>query len=135
MQYSSGRPVNPYHDTSFYRYYMPTLAGDASLVTCNEAQIMSRLYHLLTTQLCNLNGSAEIEGSDVISSATALTVTLFTLHPPSSADFNCDMSDHWQPFRAESERQDGFTHILLITTGSVASIKAPLIVSELLSAS
>lgn len=52
---NSGRPVNPYHDASFYRYYMPTLAGDASLVTCNEAQIMSRLYHLLTTQLRNLN--------------------------------------------------------------------------------
>jgi hypothetical protein len=37
-----------------------------------------------------------------------------------------------QPFIAEAEREDGFTHILLITTGSVASVKAPLIVSELL---
>jgi phosphopantothenoylcysteine decarboxylase len=35
-------------------------------------------------------------------------------------------------FVAESERTDGYTHVLLITTGSVASIKAPLIVSELL---
>jgi len=38
-----------------------------------------------------------------------------------------------QPFIAESERQEGFAHVLLITTGSVASVKAPLIVSELLS--
>jgi len=37
-----------------------------------------------------------------------------------------------QRFVAESERKSGFTHVLLITTGSVASIKAPLIVSELL---
>ncbi|KAK7692720.1 hypothetical protein QCA50_004353 [Cerrena zonata] len=36
-------------------------------------------------------------------------------------------------FIAEQERVDGHTHIVLITTGSVASIKAPLIVSELLS--
>ncbi|KII91084.1 hypothetical protein PLICRDRAFT_106072 [Plicaturopsis crispa FD-325 SS-3] len=35
-------------------------------------------------------------------------------------------------FTAQSERKDGFTHVLLLTTGSVASIKAPLIVSELL---
>ena len=35
-------------------------------------------------------------------------------------------------FTAESERKEGFKHILLITTGSVASVKAPLIVSELL---
>ncbi|KDQ62644.1 hypothetical protein JAAARDRAFT_66330 [Jaapia argillacea MUCL 33604] len=35
-------------------------------------------------------------------------------------------------FVAESERKEGFTHVLLITTGSVASIKAPLIVAELL---
>jgi len=37
-----------------------------------------------------------------------------------------------QLFVAESERKPDFTHVLLITTGSVASIKAPLIVSELL---
>ncbi|KAF8627370.1 hypothetical protein AX17_006185 [Amanita inopinata Kibby_2008] len=36
-------------------------------------------------------------------------------------------------FVAESERSPGHTHVLLITTGSVASIKAPLIVKELLS--
>ena len=35
-------------------------------------------------------------------------------------------------FVAESERLEGHTHVLLITTGSVASVKAPLIVSELL---
>lgn len=35
-------------------------------------------------------------------------------------------------FVAESEREEGFTHVLLITTGSVASVKAPLIVEELL---
>ncbi|KAF8346949.1 flavoprotein [Amanita rubescens] len=35
-------------------------------------------------------------------------------------------------FIAESERVPGYTHVLLITTGSVASIKAPLIVRELL---
>lgn len=38
-------------------------------------------------------------------------------------------------FVAETARQEGYTHVLLITTGSVASIKAPLIVSELLSVS
>ena len=38
-------------------------------------------------------------------------------------------------FLAETERTDGFTHVLLITTGSVASIKAPLIVVELLKVS
>ena len=37
-----------------------------------------------------------------------------------------------QLFVAESERKPDFTHVLLITTGSVASIKAPLIVLELL---
>lgn len=37
-----------------------------------------------------------------------------------------------QQFVAERERQPGYTHVVLITTGSVASIKAPLIVSELL---
>jgi len=36
-------------------------------------------------------------------------------------------------FISEQERQECYTHVLLITTGSVASIKAPLIVSELLS--
>ncbi|KAF9072789.1 flavoprotein [Rhodocollybia butyracea] len=35
-------------------------------------------------------------------------------------------------FIAEQERTQGFTHVLLITTGSVASVKAPLIVEELL---
>ncbi|KAK7469026.1 hypothetical protein VKT23_003520 [Stygiomarasmius scandens] len=35
-------------------------------------------------------------------------------------------------FVAQNERTDGFTHVLLITTGSVASVKAPLIVQELL---
>lgn len=35
-------------------------------------------------------------------------------------------------FVAENERKQGFTHVVLILTGSVASIKAPLIVSELL---
>ena len=38
-------------------------------------------------------------------------------------------------FVAGTERSKGFTHILLITTGSVASIKAPLIVSELMTVS
>ncbi|KAH9480364.1 putative thymidylate synthase [Psilocybe cubensis] len=37
------------------------------------------------------------------------------------------------PFIAEDARRPGHTHVLLITTGSVASIKAPLIVKELLS--
>lgn len=41
------------------------------------------------------------------------------------------MADHL--FVAERERKEGYTHVLLILTGSVASIKAPLIVSELLS--
>jgi hypothetical protein len=36
------------------------------------------------------------------------------------------------PFVAENERVPGCTHVLLITTGSVASVKAPLIVEELL---
>jgi phosphopantothenoylcysteine decarboxylase len=36
-------------------------------------------------------------------------------------------------FVAEKERTPGHIHVLLITTGSVASIKAPLIISELLS--
>ncbi|KAL7279802.1 hypothetical protein ACG7TL_006209 [Trametes sanguinea] len=35
-------------------------------------------------------------------------------------------------FAAEEERIEGYTHVLLMTTGSVASIKAPLIVAELL---
>ncbi len=34
-------------------------------------------------------------------------------------------------FVAESERRPNHTHVLLITTGSVASIKAPMIVKEL----
>ncbi|KAK7046726.1 flavoprotein [Favolaschia claudopus] len=36
------------------------------------------------------------------------------------------------PFVAETERTPGFTHVLLIATGSVASVKAPLIVEKLL---
>ncbi|KAH9003851.1 flavoprotein [Lactarius hatsudake] len=35
-------------------------------------------------------------------------------------------------FTAAENRREGHTHVLLITTGSVASIKAPLIVGELL---
>lgn len=35
-------------------------------------------------------------------------------------------------FVSEAERKPNFTHVLLITTGSVASVKAPLIVKELL---
>jgi hypothetical protein len=35
-------------------------------------------------------------------------------------------------FIAAENRLEGHTHVLLITTGSVASIKAPLIVGELL---
>ncbi|KAJ8080294.1 hypothetical protein PM082_017124 [Marasmius tenuissimus] len=35
-------------------------------------------------------------------------------------------------FIASKERTEGYTHVLLITTGSVASVKAPLIVQELL---
>jgi hypothetical protein len=38
-------------------------------------------------------------------------------------------------FIAELERSSYHTHVLLITTGSVASIKAPLIVQELLKVS
>ena len=36
-------------------------------------------------------------------------------------------------FVADQSRAEGSVHVLLITTGSVASIKAPLIVQELLS--
>lgn len=49
-------------------------------------------------------------------------VSSLTVAPPSMT----------KKFVAESERLEGHTHVLLITTGSVASIKAPLIVSELL---
>ena len=35
-------------------------------------------------------------------------------------------------FIAAEYRREGYTHVLLITTGSVASIKAPRIVGELL---
>lgn len=42
------------------------------------------------------------------------------------------MSARRVPFEACYNRIEGFTHVLLITTGSVASIKAPLIVEELL---
>ncbi|KIK70454.1 hypothetical protein GYMLUDRAFT_32476 [Collybiopsis luxurians FD-317 M1] len=35
-------------------------------------------------------------------------------------------------FIAENERSDGFTHVLIIATGSVAAVKVPLIVAELL---
>ena len=38
-------------------------------------------------------------------------------------------------FVAELERSPDHTHVVLITTGSVASIKAPLIVRELLQVS
>jgi hypothetical protein len=34
-------------------------------------------------------------------------------------------------FTAPANRKDGYLNVLLITTGSVASIKAPLIVTEL----
>ncbi|KAI5897169.1 flavoprotein [Schizophyllum commune H4-8] len=37
-----------------------------------------------------------------------------------------------RPFIAQNERTEGFTHVLLITTGSVASVKALLIVKQLL---
>ncbi|KAL1672836.1 flavoprotein [Schizophyllum commune] len=35
-------------------------------------------------------------------------------------------------FVAQNEREEGFTHVLLITTGSVASVKAPMIGKQLL---
>ena len=35
-------------------------------------------------------------------------------------------------FIAKDERKPNCTHVLLVTTGSVASVKAPLIVQELL---
>ncbi|KAI9455407.1 flavoprotein [Russula earlei] len=35
-------------------------------------------------------------------------------------------------FTAAANRREGYTHVLLITTGSVASVKAPLIVEDLL---
>src|SRR6266850_5563315 len=35
-------------------------------------------------------------------------------------------------FTAAANKREGHTHVLLITTGSVASVKAPLIVEELL---
>src|SRR5258708_16481384 len=38
-------------------------------------------------------------------------------------------------FTAAANKCEGHTHVLLITTGSVASIKAPLIVEELLKVS
>lgn len=38
-------------------------------------------------------------------------------------------------FVAEDERSPGCTHVLLMTTGSVASVKAPFIVAELLAVS
>lgn len=44
-----------------------------------------------------------------------------------------DLDNLMAPFVASAERTDGAVHVLLITTGSVASVKAPLIVSELLS--
>lgn len=34
-------------------------------------------------------------------------------------------------FIAANERTDGYTHVLLLSTGSVASVKVPLIVKEL----
>jgi len=42
------------------------------------------------------------------------------------------MSSHRQVIAPELQRSPDHTHVLLITTGSVASIKAPLIVRELL---
>ena len=51
-----------------------------------------------------------------------LYISSLTVAPPSMT----------KKFVAESERLEGHTHVLLITTGSVASVKAPLIVSELL---
>lgn len=38
-------------------------------------------------------------------------------------------------FTAAANKREGHTHVLLITTGSVASVKAPLIVDELLKVS
>jgi phosphopantothenoylcysteine decarboxylase len=38
-------------------------------------------------------------------------------------------------FVADQNRAEGLVHILLVATGSVASIKVPLIVQELLSVS
>jgi phosphopantothenoylcysteine decarboxylase len=38
-------------------------------------------------------------------------------------------------FEAAQHRLEGYIHVLLITTGSVASVKAPLIVGELLKVS
>ncbi|KZV59486.1 flavo protein [Peniophora sp. CONT] len=48
---------------------------------------------------------------------------------------NTSRTEHSSPkrlFTAQSTRREGFTHVLLMTTGSVASVKAPLIVEELL---
>lgn len=42
------------------------------------------------------------------------------------------MSTSMRHFVASAERILGYTHVILITTGSVASIKAPQIVHELL---
>jgi len=42
------------------------------------------------------------------------------------------MSTSVRHFVAGAERISGYTHVILITTGSVASIKAPQIVHELL---
>jgi hypothetical protein len=41
-------------------------------------------------------------------------------------------SERPKTFVAEANRVAGHLHVVLITTGSVASVKAPLIVSELL---
>jgi hypothetical protein len=38
-------------------------------------------------------------------------------------------------FTAAANKREGHTHVLLITTGSVASVKAPLIIDELLKVS
>ena len=54
------------------------------------------------------------------------------LSRPTVSDFNSTMGNN-SAFVAENERAEGYTHVILITTGSVASVKAPLIVSELLS--
>lgn len=51
---------------------------------------------------------------------------------PNSGKTPLDYKTNQKPmFIAEAERKPGFVHVLLITTGSVASVKAPLIVKDL----
>jgi hypothetical protein len=52
--------------------------------------------------------------------------------PFNSTLIHLAMANTKPSFIAANERADGYTHVLLITTGSVASIKTPIIVSELL---